>query len=251
MAVSKTAPVAVNTGNAVSPWQTEAERKAANNAALASYGLSADKSYNLFDANGNWVHPKSEMDGMGGAFNPSGNSSNKNYLQGTIGVSRDQLAGTSAAGLSDKALQNSYQVNSNLNTALFANDLWVDPVTGSISSAKSANSVSVGDVRKALSQLTGQQYQDLWGASAPFVKPDYYDGNATNTGTMATRQQDLINSLTKQAMTAYNAATGANNSKPTESTPDAVTTPTAPSSGLDEDELRRYIESLLKAGGKW
>lgn len=241
----------VNSGNAVSPWATEAERKAANNAALAPYGISADMKNFLFDSNKNYVNPGVAPDGMGGAFNPAGNSSNKNYLQGTIGVNRNQLAGTGIEGLSDKALSNAYTVNSHLNNALFANDLWVDPVSGSISSAKSANSVSVGDVRNALAKLTGQQYQDLWGASAPFVKPDYYDGNATNTGTMATRQQDLINSLTKQAMTAYNAAVGVKPTTPTDTQAGGSNASTSPSAGLDEEELRRYIASLIKAGGKW
>lgn len=235
--------VAVQTGNAVSPWQTEAERKAANNAALAPYGLSADKSYNMFDANYNLIAPNIGMDGMGGVFDPSGKSSNQNFLQGTIGITRNQLAGTGLENVSDKALQNAYQID-----RTFSNDLWVDPITGGISSAKSANSVSVGDIRKALSGLTGQQYVDAWGAAAPFVKPNYYDGATLDTSGMAARQQDLINSLTQQAMSAYKAATGTNTTNPTTGTEN---TPTAPSSGLDEDELRRYIESLLKAGGKW
>ena len=231
-----------STGNAVSPWQTEAERKAANNAALAPYGLSADTSYNLFDANYNVVAPNIGSDGMGGVFNPSGQSSNPYYLQGSIGVNRDQLTGAGISGVSDKALQNAYSVNQS-----FANDLWVDPVTGSISSAKSANAVSVGDIRKALAGLTGQQYQDSWGAAAPFVKPGYYDGTNLDTSTMAARQQDLINSLTQRTVAAYNAATGQAGQSPSS----GVETPTTGAGRLNEDELRRYIESLLRAGGKW
>ena len=80
-----------------------------------------------------------------------------------------------------------------------------------------------------------------------FVKPDYYDGTNANTATMGTRQQTLIDTLTKQAVAAYNAAV-----PQTVETPSGTAeTSTTSSQGIDEEELRRYIASLLKAGGKW
>lgn len=239
------------TGNAVSPWSNEAERKAANNSALAPYGLSADANYNLFDANKNYVAPKIGADGMGGVYNPQGMSNNPYFLQGTIGIDRSQLAGTGLENVSDRALNSAYTSARGLGTGMaFANDLWVN-ADGSMSSVRGQDSVSVGDIRKALTQLTGQQNTDAWGAAAPLVKPDYYDGKNLNTASMGQRQQDLISQLTKQTIAAYNAATGV---KPTETpnpTTGGTTAPTQPVSGLDEDELRRYIASLLKAGGKW
>lgn len=236
----------VQTGNAISPWEDEKKRKEANNAWLAPYGLSADQSYNLFDADGNYINRGAlGMDSMGGVFNPSGYSSNPNFLQGTIGVDRNQLAGTSLAGLSDKALQNAYTVNGAGNRT-FANDLWVDPVSGDISSMKGLNSVSVGDIRQTLAGMTGQQYVDSFGAAAPFVNPGYYDGKSDNTADMAVRQQALIAKLLQSPSMSNTATTPPGGSQTT--MPDIVQEIINPTDELRKkwlaEELARYHDSL-------
>ena len=231
------------TGNAISPWKDEEKRKTANNEYLAKQGLSADASYRMFDDNGNYVNPGVAPDGMGGVLNLQGYSSNPYYLQGMTGVSRDQLAGTGFENISDKALSSAYNVNQT-----FANDLWVDPKSGVISSMKGDGYVSVGDIRKMFSGKTGQQYADAFGSAAPYVKPDYFDGANPNTGTMAQRQQALIAQMLKAPATQPAATAPATAPVPQTPAPDVVQEMLNPTSEARrkwlKEELARYRANL-------
>jgi len=76
----------VHTGNAVSPWKSISERNASIDAWTNQGGFGG-------------------YDGMGGVFNEAGYSNNPYFLQGTAGVSRDQLRGTAAEHASDEMIR--------------------------------------------------------------------------------------------------------------------------------------------------
>ncbi len=78
----------VYTGNAVAPWTTEKERKKKIAAHIAKDG-------------GQYLG----FDGMGGVFDLAGYSSNDYFLQGTAGVTREQLKGTAAENANDVMIQ--------------------------------------------------------------------------------------------------------------------------------------------------
>ena len=235
----------VQTGNAVSPWQTEAERRAANNAWLAPYGLSADVSKPI-DPYSRTGSSALGMDGMGGVFNPDGYSSNPNFLQGNIGVSRNQLAARGWKTYRTRRFKARIR-STTPETEGFANDLWVDPKSGVISSVKGDGYVSVGDIRNTLSGMTGQQYADSWGFAAPFVSPGYYDGKSNNTADMAARQQELIAKIIQSSATPPAAAapgtTVPGTTAPETTTPDIV--PGVPNP-LDELRIKWLQEELAR-----
>ncbi len=78
----------VYTGNAVAPWTTEKERKKSISDHIAKDG-------------GQYLG----FDGMGGVFDLAGYSSNDYFLQGTAGVTREQLKGTAAENANDIMIQ--------------------------------------------------------------------------------------------------------------------------------------------------
>lgn len=182
---------------AQAPWTSEAQRRAANAAHVASFGLDPDKSYPLLDGQERGVYG---ADGLGGVFNPLGYSSNPNYLYTVAGVTRDQLQGTPLAGFSDLAL------GSVVSTIVpFANDLYIHPVTGAASSAPAAGMVSLGEARRAYAALTGQQPAmtlGMGGEAAPFVQPQHHTAAQRQQGLAALQQQ-----IIQQRQAALNTGT--------------------------------------------
>ena len=162
----------VQSGNAVSPWQTEEQRRNANNAHLARYSLSGEEVYPLYDAAGNKLNYGSMgHDGMGGVFDPEGYSSNPYFLMANAGVSRDQLTGA-AAQASDKAIKMALEVD----PFLLGNDLYVTN-GGGISSGYTPGSISVNAIRAEIAGLRGIASVEQLGmgkVAAEIPKPDYY-----------------------------------------------------------------------------
>jgi len=185
----------MSTGNAASPWKDVSERNQANTDHVAPYGLDPNKSttYQIGgDQSSQLFGSAYGADGTGGIFNPQGFSSNPYFLQGEIGVSRDQLKGTGLDGLSDIALKMAYTYDGT------RDNLYVTP-DGQITSFKSPGAVSVSDVRKVLAPLTGQTAYHkgdmLGGLLAPLAKPNYYDPSNPVQNNLAQQQQALINKM--------------------------------------------------------
>jgi hypothetical protein len=186
----------LETGNAISPWKDIAERNAANAAWVAQWGLDPSQSrtftiggngggFDLFSANGAYG-----ADGTGGIFNPLGFSSNPYYLQGQIGVSRDQLKGTALEGVSDAALNAAYQYDG------YRDNLYVTP-DGKVTSIPSPDAVSISAIRKVLAPMTGQQayYKGdmIGGLLAPLAKPNFYNPANSASNNLGAAQQQAIN----------------------------------------------------------
>lgn len=87
--------------NASAGWpSSDAVRKIANDAWLTKSGIDPSARYQWDDKRLGAMG----ADGTGGVFNPDGYSSNPYFLQTATGVSREQLKGTVAEALSDKAI---------------------------------------------------------------------------------------------------------------------------------------------------
>lgn len=196
----------VNSGNTV-PWYTsEADRVQQNAAHLANDGIAFNT---VTDELGRqyqtWQYDPSngafgKSDSTGGVFNKAGMSSNPHYLNAVIGVSRDQVEATpEIAGISDLMLQRAYEAGQgSWGGGLNFDDYYVTPNGNVGTLAGTEGAIRVGDIREALAKLTGQQTKigDGWngGLSAAFVKPDFYNPYADNSGTVnyGERQQTEV-----------------------------------------------------------
>lgn len=221
----------VDTGNAVSPWATEAERQKTNADFVSSFGLDPMKSYPAFEGD-RGVYG---ADAMGGVFNPYGYSSNPNYLQGTAGITRDMTKGTILEGLSDLAL--STAVKESAPWTLYG---YIDPVTGAQSSHQTGNMISMEDVRKAYADLTGQQ-STFNGMLAPFAEVPFYSGSINLSGLPSQQQALLSANWTPQAIQAAIDSGKVSNDVP-------GVEPVAPTKRTDE-EYERYLRYLLGLEG--
>lgn len=185
----------VQSGNAVSPWQTEEQRRNANNAHLARYGLNGEEVYPLYDTAGNRLdYGSMGHDGMGGVYDPEGYSSNPYFLMANAGVSRGQLTGA-AAQASDKSIKMALEID----PALLGRDLYVTN-GGGVSAAYTPGSISVNAIRNEIASLRGIAATEKLGmgtVAAEIPKPEYYAPSVSagdTTDTMDTYTQ-LYNTL--------------------------------------------------------
>lgn len=242
-------------GNGVPWYSSEADRAAKNEEQVRKSGITyktvtdeKGRTYQTWDTNQDLG--ELEADSTGGMFDRWGYSNNPYYLQTVIGLSREQVNQNPVlAGLSDKVLETAYNQNQPYANSLYYHD------GGMVSNAKS--DISIGEIREALAELTGQKATgDGWwgGTSFGFVSPDYYNpytdtGDTPNYGTR--QYEEIIAPMIAQ----YEAAAAANSSSPSSKTSSTTTTTgkesaTAKTQEEIDEELRRYIASLLKLGGR-
>jgi len=115
------------------------------------------------------------MDGTGGIFNPAGYSSNPYYLQTVTGITRDMTRGTALENVPDKIIGSLVK-----RATPWDNDSWIDPATGSTSSVQQEGFYNKGELRRALAELTNQQYQYALGIknlAAPLASPGGLGGS--------------------------------------------------------------------------
>lgn len=114
-------------------------------------------------------------DSMGGMFDKQGYSNTDNYLQNTIGLSREQINQSPfLAGLSDVAIQTAYN-----QTQPWATDLWYDPNRDgfNVSNAYTDGAISIDQIQQELAKVAGwTPYQQS--TFAPVIGPTGY--NAAN-----------------------------------------------------------------------
>lgn len=114
-------------------------------------------------------------DSMGGMFDKQGYSNTDNYLQNTIGLSREQINQSPfLAGLSDVAIQTAYN-----QTQPWATDLWYDPNRDgmNVSNAYTDGAISIDEIQQELARVAGwTPYQQS--TFAPVIGPTGY--NAAN-----------------------------------------------------------------------